>query len=137
MRRKSKLRVIKSINVAFAPSVTVETIENIPSLKDIIYEELYSAVQDASNKSKNTTVLFELNDSGYTIELKDSNWIIALRKAISYYEKTEKYEKCRLYQTLIDNINEQRSKQSDPSNKQYTKRRNTSKKKEKNPSSKK
>lgn len=136
-KKKSSLRKVKSINISLTPNVTVEIIENIPMLKNMVYEELYTAVKEANEQLQDNTILFELNDSGYTMELGNSKWVPALQKAISYYEKSEEYEKCALYKTLINQIDE-RNKQSDPSNKQHTKRRGPGKKKkQENASSKK
>lgn len=129
------MRQLKSINVNYAPSATIKDIENIPNLKEIIYNETYEAIRDVATTQQNIAQLFEINNSGYIVELEEKQWIPALERALKFYEKVEEYEKCSLHKTLIEQINERRSKQNITGRKQYVKRKNTSKKKEKNNSS--
>jgi len=126
------MRRLKSINVFFNPVATsVAEIENIPNLKELVYRELFEAVSEAKKENKEITSLFELNNSGYILELEKDKWVFALEKAISHYEKGEEYEKCAKYKTLIDQIYEQRNKPNSRSNKQPVERKNTVKKERK------
>ncbi len=124
-----KRRLPKSINVALSQTMTVKEIENTPLLKDIIFNESYEAIKDSVANTKNTATLFEINNSGYILELGEQDWIPALEKGTSFWENKEEFEKCALYKTLINQIYERRSKQDNTSSKQHSKRKNSSKKK--------
>lgn len=123
------MRRLKSINVFFDPSNTsVEEIENIPNLKDLVYGELLSAFEEAKNENKDTISLFELNNSGYIVELSKEEFTPALKKAMAHYETKEDYERCVTLRNLIEQKYEQRNKPNTTSNKQSVKRKNPIKK---------
>src|SRR5258706_14281662 len=106
-----KNRRLKSINVFFDINhSSPKDLENIPNLKDLVYGELYKAVKQAKDENKEITSLFEINNSGYVIELEKTNWVPALEKAIFHYEKKEEFETCALIKSLIEQIYEQRNK---------------------------
>lgn len=125
-----KRRPLKSINVSISPSTSIKELENIPHLKDIIYNELYDAIKESSSTpSKNIATLFELNNSGYIVEVEEKDWIPALTKAQGFFESKEEFEKCALYKTLITQIYERGSKQNNTGSEQHAKRKNPNKKK--------
>jgi len=123
------MRRLKSINVFFDPSNTsVSEIEDIPNLKDLVYGELFDAVLEAKKENKNVVSLFELNNSGYILELSKDEFTPALKKAMAHYEAKEDYEKCVTLRNLIEQKYEQRNKSNPTSNKQSVKRKNPVKK---------
>ena len=123
------MRRLKSINVFFDPSNTsVSEIEDIPNLKDLVYGELFDAVLEAKKENKNVVSLFELNNSGYILELSKDEFTPALKKAMAHYEAKEDYEKCITLKNLIEQKYEQRNKPDTTSNRQSTKRKNPIKK---------
>lgn len=123
-----KKRRLKSINVAFiSDSVTAEDIEKLPQIKEIIFEELYNSIKLASKTKKRSVSLFEINNSGFVLELAKEYWVSSLERAIPYYEKIEAFEKCFLIKKLIESIYGQRDKQSNTSNRKHLKRKNTNK----------
>jgi len=123
------MRRLKSINVFFDPSNTsVSEIENIPNLKDLVYGELFDAVLEAKKENKDIVPLFELNNSGYILELGKNDFTPALKKAMAHYEAKEDYERCVTLRNLIEQKYEQRNRPDTTSNKQSVKRKNTTKK---------
>lgn len=133
MRQKAKFnRKLKNVVVSVLKAdITIKEIENIPNLKEIIYNELYDAVKELKAPTE-IIELFEINNSGYVVEIEKNNFIPALEKAISHYEKVEKYEKCSLYKTLVEDLkNGKQFIKNISSRRKYTKRKNSSKEKEK------
>ena len=123
------MRRLKSINVFFDPSNTsVSEIEDIPNLKDLVYGELFEAVLEAKKENKDIVPLFELNNSGYILELGKDEFTPALKKAMAHFEAKEDYEKCVTLRNLIEQKYEQRNKPDTTSNRQSTKRKNPVKK---------
>lgn len=125
-----KNRRLKSINVFFdINQSSLKDIENIPNFKELVYGELYKAVKEAKDSNKEITPLFEVNNSGYIIELSKDAWVPALEKAISHYERKEEFETCALIKSLIEQIYEQRNKLNTRNSQQSFKRKNPIKKK--------
>lgn len=126
-------RQLKSINFTDTDKISAKDIPNIPNFKNLVISESYEAIKSAHDSLQEIAVLFEINNSGYIIEMKRDHWVKALEKAVKFYEKSEEFEKCILVNNLINQINEKRrDPKNSTSNKRYVKRRNTSKaKKEK------
>jgi len=90
-----KSRQLKSMNVAFVGEETsVKEIESVPIVKQIIYDEAVASITEAIDKNQDHSSLFEINNSGFILELRREDWIRSLTKAKSYYEEDENYEKC-------------------------------------------
>ena len=127
-----KNRQVKSINVAFiGEDITAEDIEKIPLIKEYMYSELVASIKDAIKTKKDSSELFELNNSGNIVTLNRKFWNDSLEKAKSFYEKQENFEQCGLIRDLIKQSNEQRLGQNNTSDKQHIKRKSGVKKKKK------
>jgi hypothetical protein len=130
-------RQLKSINVKnLSKSVTTNDVENTPHFKDLIYQELYSGIQESILSNKDMVTLFELNHSGCILELEEKFWVESLKTAIKYFESKEKYETCTLFNNLIEKVNEysRRHKEDGKSGRQRAKRKNLNEKKKENSS---
>lgn len=128
MRSRAKYnKQSKSLSIGFVKdNMSVTEIENIPDFKSIVYSETVNSINDANKNNKKIATLFDINNSGNIHEIEKSNWIPALEKTITYFEKLEKYEKCVEISNLIKEINE-RLKQDNSSSGQPSKRKNSRK----------
>ncbi len=126
-------RQLKSINFTDTEKISAKDIPNIPNFKKLIISESFEAIKAAHDSLQEIAVLFEINNSGYIVQMERNHWVNALEKAVKFYEKSEEFEKCILVNNLITKINEERrNPKNSTGNKRYVKRRNTSKaKKEK------
>ena len=123
------MRRLKSINVFFDPlNTSISEIESIPNLKELVYGELFEAVLEAKKENMDVIPLFELNNSGYILELGKDEFTPALKAAIVHYEAKEDYEKCVTLRDLIEQKYEPRNKSNSTSDKQSIKRKNPVKK---------
>ena len=130
MKRK---RQLKSMNVKFIGEETsVKDIASIHQIREIIYNETLAGITEAVEKNKQQAALFEINDSGFILELDKQDWVASLNEANIFFENSENYEKCAFIQNLIKNHEQQqRFGKNSTSNKQHIKRKNSNPKKKK------
>jgi len=80
-----------------------DLIDNEP-LHKLIRKETPLAVEEAFKAKKTFATLFEINATGYFIDLPKSQWIPALEQCITFKLEEEKFEDCIAIKKLIENI---------------------------------
>jgi hypothetical protein len=131
-----KNRQLKSINIAFiSDAISASDIQKIPQIKEIIFEELVLSIEEAYKTEKQSIPLFEINNSGYVLELDKEYWVSSLEQAVLFYEGNESYEKCAFIKKLIESVygrNGQGNKKDSTSHRKYSGSQNSNKKKKEN-----
>lgn len=129
-------RQLKSMNITFVgEETTVKDIESTPQMRQIIFDELIPSVKEAIERNQDHSALFEINNSGFAIEIMREDWIASLKEAIIHFENKQEFEKCITIRDLIKSIYEQqRIRENSASNEQHSKRKNTNKEEKEKPS---
>lgn len=71
---------------------------------NLIKKETIPAIQAAFKNRKTFATLFEVNRTGYYIDIPKQYWITALEECINFLLEDEKFEECVEIKKLIDDI---------------------------------
>lgn len=74
------------------------------TLLTLVKKEAPLAIEEAFNAKKTFATLFEVNATGYYIDIPKSQWIPALEQCIAYKLEEEKFEDCISIKNLIESI---------------------------------
>jgi hypothetical protein len=99
MRRK-----IPKFKAVLSEGESYDMMLKIPGLKEVVIEETLFAIKEGINKKKKSTLLFELVDLNYYIELKKDNWRLSLENVLEFYVEREDYDKCVECRDLINKL---------------------------------
>jgi|APFre7841882793_1041355.scaffolds.fasta_scaffold07789_2 hypothetical protein len=93
-------------SLKFSGTTTLEDVYT--NHRELIYDKLVETIllnyQDTS-LSEVRVIDIAINDTDYSINLARSKFISGLTNALSFYESTEQYEKCKVCLDLINTIN--------------------------------
>jgi len=98
---KRKIPVFK---VRVQPGASYDQLHEIPEVKEVVIEEIITAIKDAIKRKKSSIELFEVADSDYYLELKKDQFKPSLETAIEYFVKKEEYERCIECRDLINKL---------------------------------
>ena len=101
---KPKVRKIPSLNIMVNGNIDIDTLSRIPEFMKTIQNETLYAIQEGLNKNKQSVSLFEINHSGYYIDLERENWKSSLEHILNHFEKDEDYNKCIQCRDLIEKL---------------------------------
>jgi len=73
-------------------------------LLDLVKLETPLAIEEAFRSSKTFATIFEINTTGYFLDIPKSYWIDALQECIKFNLEEEKYEECTRLSKLIEEI---------------------------------
>jgi hypothetical protein len=102
--KKSK-RKIPNLNISVNGAYQLDCLLDHPDFNRVIFNEIVTAVKEGIENKKSTVTLFEINESGFVVDLDKENWNSSLDSAISFFEKQENYEKCHECSNLKNQIN--------------------------------
>ena len=74
------------------------------TLLKLIKKETPPAIEEAFKAKKTFATLFEINATGYYIDIPKTQWIAALEQCIAFKLEEEKFEDCVSIKNLIDRI---------------------------------
>lgn len=97
-------RKIPKFKAVLSEGESYEMILKIPELREVVIEETLFAIKEGINKKKKSTLLFELVDLNYYIELKKDNWRSSLENVLEFYVEREDYDKCVECRDLINKL---------------------------------
>jgi len=97
-------RRIPKFKAVLSEGESYEMMLKIPELKEIVLEETLFAIKEGVDKKKKSTLLFELVDLNYYIELKKDNWKSSLENVLEFYVEQEDYDKCVECRDLINKL---------------------------------
>jgi hypothetical protein len=97
-------RRIPKFKAVLSEGESYEMMLKIPELKEIVLEETLFAIKEGVDKKKKSTLLFELVDLNYYIELKKDNWKLSLENVLEFYVEREDYDKCVECRDLINKL---------------------------------
>ena len=98
---KRKIPVFK---VRVQPGASYDQLHEIPEVKEVVIEEIITAIKDAIKRKKSSIELFEVADSDYYLELKKDQFKPSLETAIEYFVKKEEYDRCIECRDLINKL---------------------------------
>lgn len=98
-------RQIPVFKVHVQSGANYNQLHNIPEVKEVVIEELVSAIKDAVKNKKKTIQLFEVANSEYYIELKKEQFKLSLKSAMDYFLEKEEYDRCIECRDLMNSIN--------------------------------
>jgi len=98
-------RQIPVFKVHVQPGADYNQLHEIPEVKEVVIEELVSAIKDAVKTKKKTIQLFEVANSEYYIELKKEQFKLSLKSAMDYFLEKEEYDRCIECRDLMNSIN--------------------------------
>lgn len=98
-------RQIPVFKVHVQPGANYNQLHEIPEVKEVVIEELVSAIKDAVKNKKKTIQLFEVANSEYYIELKKEQFKLSLKSAMDYFLEKEEYDRCIECRDLMNSIN--------------------------------
>jgi len=84
--------------------LTMAELCDTESLVNLTKQETYPAIEEAFNNKKTFATLFEINVTGYYIDIPKRSWVDALEELIKYNLTEEKFEECTKIKQLIDKI---------------------------------
>jgi hypothetical protein len=73
-------------------------------LLDLVKLETPLAIEEAFKSKKTFATVFEINTTGYFLDIPKSYWIDALQECIKFNLVEEKYEECTRLSKLIEEI---------------------------------
>ena len=90
----------------FEPFVGLQTSDLLDSepLLNLVKNETPAAIEEAFKSKKTFATLFEVNMTGYYLDIPKMYWVDALEECIRLYLKEEKYEECSRLNSLIEEI---------------------------------
>lgn len=97
-------RRIPKFKAVLSEGESYDMMLKIPGLKEVVIEETLFAIKEGINKKKKSTLLFELVDLNYYIELKKDNWKSSLENVLEYYIEREDYDKCVECRDLMNKL---------------------------------
>jgi len=93
-----------------------------PPLLNMIRNETPPAIEEAFRAKKTFATIFEINTSGYYVDIPRMYWIPALEECIKLNLVDEKYEECLKLNNLIEEIKTAKKKPIKQKNGERTKR---------------
>ena len=63
-------------------------------IQDIVYYQTVTGIRDAIKRKTKHAKIVEINSTGQYLTVDKQDFVSALNKSISYYEKFEDYETC-------------------------------------------
>lgn len=104
----SRKKVVKAIfdNVN---KLSTELVAQSSILKDLLKVHVPFSIEEALKTNKQYARVFEINNSGYFVDIHKKNWIQALEKCISFYIETDDYEQCAKLKSLISEVQSKRT----------------------------
>lgn len=73
-------------------------------LLNLVKLETPIAIEEAYKSKKTFATIFEINTTGYFLDIPKSYWIYALQECIKFNLEEEKYEECTKLSKLIEEI---------------------------------
>lgn len=93
-----------------------------PPLINLIKNETPPAIEEAFRTKKTFATIFEVNTSGYYVDIPRMYWIPALEQCIKLNLVDEKYEECLRLNNLIEEIKKAKKKPTNQKDGKRTKR---------------
>lgn len=93
-----------------------------PPLLNLIKTETPPAIEEAFRAKKTFATIFEVNTTGYYVDIPRMYWIPALEQCIKLHLVDEKYEECLKLNNLIDEIKQSKKKPTSNKNGERVKR---------------
>jgi hypothetical protein len=84
--------------------LTAAQLHDSKPLVGLVRKEVYPAIQEAHQNKKTFATLFEVNSTGYYLDIPKQYWIAALEECIKFNLEEEKFEDCIKIKKLIDEI---------------------------------
>lgn len=81
-------------------------------LKNLVYKEVPNSIEEAIKSNSSYATLFEINNTGYCIELHKRDWVVALNVCLEENVSREDYKECSRINDLITKIQKKQSKQT-------------------------
>lgn len=90
----------------FEPFVGLQASDLIGSeiLTDLIRRETPLAIEEAFKAKKTFASIFEINTSGYFVDIPKKYWVAALEECIKFNLVDEHFEECLRLKNLIEDI---------------------------------
>jgi len=85
-------------------SITASELLQNEALIGLIKEETFPAIEEAFENKKTFATLFEINTTGYYIDVPKTGWVSALEECIKFNLGEEKFEECIKIKDLIEKI---------------------------------
>lgn len=105
MKSKNPKRKVPILSITSNGSYDKEHLVSHKDFNRALFTEVVDAIKEGISNKKTTVTLFELDASGYIIDLEKENWVKSLESAVEYYQKLENYEMCALCMKLIKKLN--------------------------------
>ena len=99
----SKRIIPRALFEPFTGLQSSDLLDNEPLL-NLIKNETPAAIEEAFRSKKTFATLFEVNMTGYYLDIPKQYWIDALEECIKLYLHEEKYEECVKLNSLIEQI---------------------------------
>lgn len=103
---KQKKRKIPYLKITSNSPYDISVLLNYYEFNNALFKETINAVRDGIIKKRKQVTLFDLQGSGYQIDLKKENWKPSLQSALKFFETKEEFEKCAECINLIKLIDE-------------------------------
>jgi hypothetical protein len=86
--------------------LTAEDVAKSGILKDLLKTHIPPSIETAIVGKKIYAPIFEINDSGYYVEIHKHHWVQSLETCLVWYVEDEDYEMCNHIKNLIQSIQE-------------------------------
>lgn len=97
-------RVVPNLYIASNDDEELDTLQNNPHFKDVIFNCVILGIEDALKNKKKEALLVELNSSGNYVSIPQDKWETSLSNAEKYFIGLEEYETCSDIQKLKESI---------------------------------
>lgn len=84
--------------------LTADQLYDNKPLVNLVRNEVYPAIEEAFQNKKTFATIFEVNSTGYFIDIPKQYWVAALEECIKFNLEEEKFEDCVRIKELIDRI---------------------------------
>ena len=105
----AKQRRIRAI-IDNVESYTASELLSSKILTDLLYKEVPNSIEEAVKTNSSYATIFEVNNSGYYMEIHKRDWVSALSSCLSEQVSREDYKECSRINGLITTLQKKQSK---------------------------
>jgi hypothetical protein len=105
----AKQRRIRAI-IENVESFTSTELLSSEILKDLLFREVPNSIEEAVKTNSSYATIFEVNNSGYYMELHKRDWVSALSCCLTEQVSREDYKECSRINKLITALQKKQSK---------------------------
>ena len=106
MAKQRKIRAI----IDNIESFTSTELLSSEILRNLLYKEVPNSIEEAMKTNSSYATVFEVNNSGYYMEIHKRDWVTALSSCLTEQVSREDYNECSRINKLIVKLQKRKSK---------------------------